>query len=148
VREVFEAEDVSGVRYLAPLRRRTDAALETIVQVLPTTTMGGGLVAVVQETVTCSPHDNETNRIRIPSQPRSALDDSYCGRIKYHVPRPRRIVHYWRSAFEGMPDIVLSAEWFGTGAAAEQHIIVSNKIARLVLRHKWRGLELEPIELV
>ena len=148
VRDVFEAEGVSGAQYLAPVMHRTGAPLMSLVQIVPTETAPDGMVGVVQEQVTCSPHDDELSRIRIPSERGDSSSGGFCERIKYHVPGKRRIVHYSRGVFEGAPDIVLSAEWFGTGAAASQHIIVSNKVARLVLAHKWKGLELEPIQLV
>jgi hypothetical protein len=88
------------------------------------------------------------SRIRTPSSSGGSLGDGFCGRVKYHVPRSKRLVHYSRSAFEEAPDIVLSAEWFGSDAAASQHVIVSNKVAKIVLAHKWKGLKLDPIELV
>lgn len=148
VREVFEAENVSGVRYLAPLRHRTGTPLETVVQILPTTTAREGLVGVVQELVTCSPQDKDMSAIQIPAPGRGALSDGFCHRVKYHVPSRKKLVHYLRNTFEEAPDILLSAEWFGSGAAASQQVIISNKVARLVLAHRWKGLELEPIELV
>lgn len=145
---MLEAESVSGVHYLAPLKHRTGSPLETIVQMLPTSTLPDGLVAVVQEQVTCSSTDEEIRRNRSPSTVRGGLDDGFCGRVKYHVPYRRQLVHYSHSAFDGAPDVVLSAEWFGSGGAASQQVIVSNKVARLVLTHGWKGLELDPIELV
>ncbi len=148
VRDVFEAERVSGARYLAPLIHRTSAPLTSLVQIIPTTTARNGMVGVVQEQVTCSPHNDEVSRLRIPPDGRGSLGGEFCERVKYHIPKKRRIVHYSRHAFEDAPDIVLSAEWFGSGAAASQHVIVSNKVARLVLAHRWKGLDLEPIELV
>ena len=148
VRDVFDAEGVSGISYLAPLRHRTGDALDTVVQIIPTTTARGGMVGVVQEQVTCSPHDDEMNKIQIPSQGRGSFQGDFCERVKYHLPHKRRLVHYSRSTFDNSPDIVLSAEWFGSGCAASQHIIISNRVARLVLAQKWKGLELEPIELV
>ena len=148
VRDVFKAEGVSGVRYLAPLGHRTGRALETVLQILPTTSAGSGLVHAVQEQVACSPTDEEMSRIQIPSSARVTATDSYCERIKYHVPNRRRLVHYSRSTFDGAPDILHTAEWFGSGCTAAQFVMVSNKVARLVLDHKWKGLELEPIELI
>jgi hypothetical protein len=86
--------------------------------------------------------------IQIPTPGRGALGDGFCHRVKYHVPSRKQIVHYLRNTFDEAQDILLSAEWFGSGAAASQQVIVSNKVARLVLAHRWKGLELEPIELV
>jgi hypothetical protein len=148
VREVFEAEGVSGARYVPPLKHRTGAPLESVVQILPTTTLQAGLVAVVQEQVTCSPDDEEMRSILTIAERRGAGSYGYCGRIKYHVPYRRLLVQYSREAFVRAPDIVLSAEWYGSGGAASQQVIVSNKVARLVLAQKWKGLELIPIEVV
>lgn len=148
VRKVFEAEGVSGIQYLPPVKHRTNVPLESIVQILPATTLQGGLIAVVQEQVTCSPDDKEMRSILTIAERRGMGSYGYCGRIKYHVPYKRRLVHYSRDAFVRAPDIVLSAEWYGSGGAASQQVIVSNKVARLILAKKWKGLELEPIELV
>ncbi len=87
VQEVFETEGVSGVRYLAPLKHRTGVALESVVQIVPITTARDGLVGVVQERVACSPHDDEMSRVRIPSERNGLLDDGFCERVKYHVPK-------------------------------------------------------------
>lgn len=148
VREVFEAEGVSGPQYLVPVKHRTGAPLESIVQILPTTTLQGGLIAAVQEQVTCSPDDKEMRSVVTITERRGMGSYSFCGRTKYHVPSRLRLIHYSRAAFVRAPDIVLSAEWYGSGGAASQQVIVSNKVARLVLANKWNGLELEPIELV
>jgi hypothetical protein len=178
VRDVFQAEGVSGVHYVAPLRGRTGIPLETVVQVLPTTTAREGLLGALQKPETCSPGDQEmsgirvhsggresssqafcervefrpgeeeVNAIRVLSRGQETSADPFCGRVKFNVPLGSLLVHYRRSAFEGAPDIVLSAEWFGSGGAAEQCVIFSRKVARLVLDHKRKGLRLVPIELV
>jgi hypothetical protein len=106
------------------------------------------LIAAVQEQVTCSPDDKEMRSILTIAERRGTGSYGYCGGIKYHVPYKSRLVHYSHDAFVRVPDIVLSAEWYGSGGAASQQVIVSNKVARLVLTQKWKGLELEPIELV
>jgi hypothetical protein len=148
VREVLDAHGVSGAQYLPPIAHRKGVPLQSIVQILPTTALRDGLVAVVQEQVACSPNDKEMQSILTIAERRGTGRYGYCGRIKYHVPYKRRLVHYSHGAFARAPDIVLSAEWYGSGGAAYQQVIVSNRVAQLVLAHKWKGLELEPIELV
>lgn len=148
VRDVFKAEGVSGLQYLPPLKHQTGAPLQSIVQLFPTTTLPHGLVTAVQEQVICSAHDKEMRSILTITERRGTGGYGYCGRIKYHVPYKKRLIHYSRAAFVRSPDIALSAEWYGSGGAASQQVIVSNKVARLVLGNGWKGLELEPIELV
>lgn len=148
VREMFESEGVSGARYLPPLRHRTGNRLETIVQILPTTTLDNGLVSAAQEQVICSPTDHEMKSILTAEERKGTGRYGHCGRVKFHVPYRRRLVHYSHDVLVRAPDIVLSVEWFGSGGVAAQQVIVSNKVARLVLAHGWKGLELQPIELV
>ena len=108
---MFQEEGVSGIRYLPPVKHRTGDPLQSVVQMLPTTTLRDGLIAVVQEQVTCSPDDREMRSIQTIAERRGTGSYGYCGRIKYHVPYRRRLVHYSHSAFARAPDIVLSAEW-------------------------------------
>lgn len=148
VQKVFQEEGVTGVRYLTPLKRRTDIPLTSVIQILPTTTLQPGLVVAAQKSVTCSPHDEEISGMKTLNEREGARADDFCGRVKFHVPYLSRLVHYSRKSFEDASDIVFSAEWFGSGWSASQHTIVSNKIAKIVLDRKWKGLELDPIQLV
>jgi len=43
---------------------------------------------------------------------------------------------------------VKTCEWFGSGGAASQIVIVSQRFHQLVNAQKWRGLAFEPIELI
>jgi hypothetical protein len=46
------------------------------------------------------------------------------------------------------PDVVKTHEWFGSGAAASRHVVVSKRFRRLATDMGWRGISFEPIELV
>jgi hypothetical protein len=45
-------------------------------------------------------------------------------------------------------DLQLTYEWFGSGKASRRETLVSHRFARLVVEHKWKGIELWPVELV
>lgn len=45
-------------------------------------------------------------------------------------------------------DFILTSEWFGVGLMAFREILVSNRIARLILDEKWQGVRLKVVELV
>lgn len=70
-----------------------------------------------------------------------------CGRVKFNRVMKGRI-RYRRDAFPPDVDFVLSHEWFGSGGMAFQELFVSNRVARVVVDHGWKGLLLDPIELL
>lgn len=168
VRAAFEANGISGLAYLPVVKHRSRLPIEDVVQLLPTTVLAQGLVAEGQEMVTCKPDNEELRSISETSRdprvsvetaqaikdvvdawPRTFTDQTpYCGRFKFHVPYPLRPVHYRPAAFVGAPDVVFSAEWFGSGGAAARQIIFSRKAAQIVMEHRWKGLRLEPIQLL
>jgi hypothetical protein len=45
-------------------------------------------------------------------------------------------------------DFLLTNEWFGCGYIAYREILVSNRIARLFIEKKWRGVRLKAIDIV
>lgn len=72
-----------------------------------------------------------------------------CGRTKYR-PHMRGVMYFRQGAFEGKEgiDILLSYEWFGSGRAAYREIIISNRLARLILEKSWKGVRMKVIEVV
>ena len=109
--DAFRTQGVSGLDYVPPVKNKNGEQLESISQLLPKTTLCGGIVAVVQEQVTCKQFNEELKELKAKWQPRESSPSAYCGRIKYHVPYGRRLVHYPSKAFDGAPDFVLSADW-------------------------------------
>jgi hypothetical protein len=148
VQRLFEESGITGLRYLPPVLHRKGTPLTTITQLIPATSLPEGLVVAAQERVTCKPNNEESWPGGEERTFQSNPVIKRCGRVKYHVPSRLRLVHYFKTTFEKATDFALSAEWFGSGGAASQQVIVSNKVAKLVLERELRGLVLEPIQLV
>lgn len=70
-----------------------------------------------------------------------------CGTTKY-FPHMRGYMHFGPKLLETNLDFMLSREWFGDGHAAFREILVSNKVARLILENKWQGVKLKPVQIV
>lgn len=72
---------------------------------------------------------------------------SACGITKYGHHR-RGKLRYSKDALRSA-DFQLTNEWFGSGGhSGFREMIVSNRLARLILAQGWRGVALKPIELV
>ncbi len=70
-----------------------------------------------------------------------------CGTTKYfpHVKGP---MYLKREALLPDTDFMLTHEWFGHGLLAWREIIVSNRIASLILDKGWKGVRFKVVELV
>ena len=71
-----------------------------------------------------------------------------CGITKYafHL---RGYMHLERKALRPDVDFQLTHEWFGSGTrSGYREILVSNRVARLILEQGWRGVVLKPVEVV
>jgi len=63
----------------------------------------------------------------------------YCGTTKYFPHLRGKMTIKRESLLPGM-DFILTHEWFGHGLLAWREILVSNRIARLVLNRGWQGV--------
>jgi hypothetical protein len=70
-----------------------------------------------------------------------------CHRVKYNAVTRGRI-RYRRDAFPSDTDFVRSHEWFGSGLMAFNEFFASQRVARLVIDSGWKGLEIQPVELI
>jgi hypothetical protein len=70
-----------------------------------------------------------------------------CGVVKY-VPHKKGVMHFKRDALVPGVDIMQTHEWFGSGGMAYREILVSNRVASLILDKKWQGVRLKVVELV
>lgn len=175
IQAVFENLGITGVEYLRPVKHRTGEAFESIAQLKVNTVLPPALVVHECELVTCCENNEEddnkpVNRLRslintkeLNAKRESSQIASYnpadvwskryppdyplCGRIKYHVIY-RHQAKFAREAFRGAPDFVKTNEWFGSGGHAGRETLVSQRVARVILENKWRGVRLEPIALV
>ena len=64
---------------------------------------------------------------------------SVCGNTKYY-PHEKGVMHLNREALLPNTDFMLTNEWFGFGLVAWREILVSNRVARLILNKGWRGV--------
>jgi hypothetical protein len=70
-----------------------------------------------------------------------------CGITKY-APHLRGYMHLERDALHFDTDAQLTYEWFGSGGhTGFREILISNRLARLILEQRWRGVALKPIEI-
>jgi hypothetical protein len=81
--------------------------------------------------------DNDLNRVICP----------ICGTVKYY-PHMKGVFMYQRRTIRMDLDFIRTNEWFGSGYISWREILVSNRIARLILDNKWEGVRLKVVELV
>lgn len=146
VRQLFDEAGVTGIGFGPCLHHSSGRRLESLSQLLIRNVLPPGLVTTELNTVTCRPTNEEGpvrsygGRLRYPD------DYPYCGRVKYHWPLLGQTT-YARETFRDAPDIVRSHEWFGSGGSASREVLVSQKVCRLIIDHKLRGLSFVPAAL-
>lgn len=118
------AHGIKGVRYLAAIEAGSKKPFEDVIQIMFNQVLEPALL----------------NTTDFPSEA-----CSQCNRQKWlSIPRVNR---FKRTAFDDRLDMVLTYEWFGTGALAFRKILVSRRFAELVQEQRWRGLRLRPVIL-
>lgn len=146
VRTLFTDAGVTGVGYGPCIHHSSGRRLYSRTQLLLPNVLRSGLETTQLNTVTCRP-DNEEGPVKANlGRLRYADDYPYCGRVKYHWPLLGQNT-YAAEVFSGAPDIVKSHEWFGSGGSASREVLVSQRVCRLVLDHKLRGVSFVPLAL-
>jgi hypothetical protein len=144
-REGLRRAAITGVEYLAPTLHKTNRQSQQVAQMVVKTKLPPALDPIGLQPVTCKPENEEwhaVQRLRL-SEPEKLV---HCGRLKYHATH-KGSYRFDRDAFTGVPDVVKSHEWFGSGASARRLVIVSQRFRQAVVRSNWRGVSFEPIEL-
>jgi len=75
---------------------------------------------------------------------------SECGVTKYD-PHMNGLMSLKRRSLLSLSketDFVLTYEWFGSGLIAYREILVSNRVAKLILEKGWKGTRLKAVELI
>lgn len=67
------------------------------------------------------------------------------GVVKY-MPHTHGILEFTRELLAEREDFVLSKEWFGDRIAFRE-ILVSQRVANLILDNNWKGISLEPVRI-
>jgi rubredoxin len=70
-----------------------------------------------------------------------------CGITKYAYHK-RGYMHLMRGALQRDVDVQVTNEWFGSGHSGFREILISNRLARLIVQEKWRGVALKPVILI
>ena len=71
-----------------------------------------------------------------------------CGLTKYAYHK-RGYMHFKREALQAEVDILQTHEWFGSGGyGGHREILISHRLARLIVEEGWRGVRLKPVKLV
>lgn len=70
-----------------------------------------------------------------------------CGR-RWHLFYSRGMLPLHRSALRTDVDFQMTHEWFGSGRAARREILVSRRVVQLILKKKWKGAEIAPVQTV
>ncbi len=144
--EGFRIAGMTGIDFMTPVLNRSGLPSECVRQMVITTTLAGALDTTGLQPVTCKPL-NEENETLAPSRLSEAEERACCGRVKYHF-RHAGVLRFDSDAFVDAPDVVKSHEWFGSGAAAFQLVIVSQRLRQTVIGNEWRGVSFEPVALV
>ena len=70
-----------------------------------------------------------------------------CGTTKYY-PHVKGIMYLKREALLPDTEFILTHEWFGFGLLAWREMLVSNRVASLLLDKGWQGVRFKVIEVV
>jgi hypothetical protein len=70
-----------------------------------------------------------------------------CGTVKYY-PHVKGKMYIRRETLPSDTDFMLTHEWFGHGLLAWREMLVSNRVARLVLDKGWSGVRFKVVEMV
>lgn len=72
---------------------------------------------------------------------------SVCGTTKYY-PNVKGVMKLSKEALLPDTDFMLTHEWFGYGLLAWREMIVSNRVAQLVLDNNWGGIRFKVVEVM
>lgn len=144
-REGLRAAGITGIDYLTPMIHQKGRPSEQLAQMVVKVTLPPALDTTGLQPVTCKPRNEEWRPGKHLWSPDP--EGPYCGRVKYHSMR-KGPFRFHRGGLSDAPDVVKCQERFGTGSAAHQLVIVSQRFRRAVVAAKWRGVSFEPLELV
>ncbi len=127
--EVFQGLAEINLRGYEPLDaviHKTGQASEKIQQLFVQNIASPGVIV-----------DDEHERIVCP----------VCGVAKFH-PHMRGVMKIYRDAIIPNVDFMLTNEWFGHGFFAWREILVSNRVAQLILDKGWQGIRFKVVDFV
>ncbi len=126
----FQAGGIRGFELWPVLVHRTSAPIETLWQLYVPDVAKPALVEEMAE------------RERFASEACPV-----CGHVRYTFYN-RGMLPLRRISLARDVDLQLTHEWFGTMHAARRGLLVSHRVARLVIERGWTGLVLWPVQLI
>ena len=133
---------ISGVSFGPALDHRTGVELDNRLQLLISTVISCAETSRLHA-VTCRP-ENEEHQVKfLGGRSRSNTLTPYCGGVKFHPPTSLAIKS---DALDNAPDLFQTAEWFGSGGAADRLTLCSERFAELVTSRGWRGFEFRSVQ--
>lgn len=147
VKEMLKTNNITGTRFSQPVIHKTNKPVQEVFQLHVDTLLPPGIISDTLGIEKCEfPQDKDTVKF-LKAINSSLVKGPFCGRIKYNFPQGIQLKAK-REIFAGMPDIVRVSEWFGSGGSASRPILVSKRVEALIAAQKWRGANLEPVQLV
>lgn len=122
--ECMREQGLSGFDVGPILNHKTGQPLRTVVQLRFPHEIGHGLI------------DSNLER-----------DNPRCGHVKY-IGASQEMYRFRADSLDGCPDFAQAAQWFGAMHLAVKVVLASQVFANLYLDRSWKGLRLEPVELV
>lgn len=144
---MLEHAGTTGISYLHPVFNKTGEKIKIVFQMKVDTIIEGGLITDELIKVTCMENNEEGRASKGGGSYRFPEGYPFCGKVKYHWP-DRTTIKFHKEKLDGVPDVIKSDEYFGSGGSANRLIMVSKKFRELITSHKLRGLQFTPIELV
>ena len=87
---------------------------------------------------------NITRAVMIPEAGLPRKTCSLCGVTKYEYHK-RGYMQFDRALLDTDLDFMMTGEWFGSGHLAFREMLVSRRVAQLIIEHKWQGVSLKPV---
>jgi hypothetical protein len=141
-KKIIESERIKGVEFKNVVLHKKNLNIGDFDQLIINTELEKGLITGNLKTVTCK-YMNEED-ITLSEGCRNSKDSNFCSRLKHNFPI-RGGLTFNKSVFNGVPEIVKSNEWFGSGANAFKLILVSKRMKELFESNKLKGLKFTPI---
>lgn len=145
--ELFERENITGIRYSSPVLNKTGEPMDTIKQLHVDTILSPGLLTDNLDFEICEKPTHKGQIKFIKKHNPDFLNKEFCRQKKYNYPK-RGAITLKKELFNNQPDFVKTYEWFGSGGTASRPILISKKVRTLIIKEKLRGAIFKPIFLV
>lgn len=148
VKDVFEVEEITGIRFSQPVIDKTGHPIDGLYQLRIDSLLSEGLFTDNLKTEICElPMDK--NMLKFLKANKSKLvEGPFCGRAKYNFPQGDNHITLKADALQNKTDFIRLNYYFGSGGNGNRPIIVSEKVKQIIDREKWRGAVLQDIELL